>query len=148
MDTDYCAYGYRPGMPSISTGTFLGEMTNELTPGDTIREFISLGPKSYYYRTPTGEVKNKSKGFPLKVESAEALDPEIMKKQLVKRLMQKESFPLFDEDGLKKIMACKCITHCSLEEIRRDILSIELLTKSYDVTMNKRARVSLVIPDS
>lgn len=46
-------------------GSCLGDMTSELPPGVFIKEFISLGPKSYAYRLCTGEEVCKFKGITL-----------------------------------------------------------------------------------
>ena len=49
-DTDSVVYRWRPGQPSIATGDFLGNMTDELD-GDVITEFVSGGAKNYGYTT-------------------------------------------------------------------------------------------------
>lgn len=51
-DTDSVVYTYKEGLPSIPTGDYLGDMTDELTeygPGSFIAEFVSGGPKTYGY---------------------------------------------------------------------------------------------------
>ena len=54
-DTDSVIYRWRPNQPSITTGYFLGEMTDELD-GDVITEFVSGGAKNYGYLTRAGKV--------------------------------------------------------------------------------------------
>ena len=49
-DTDSVIYRWRPNQPSITTGDFLGDMTDELD-GDVITEFVSGGAKNYGYLT-------------------------------------------------------------------------------------------------
>ena len=44
--TDSVVYQWRPGQPSIATGDFLGDMTDELD-DDVITEFVSGGAKNY-----------------------------------------------------------------------------------------------------
>ena len=41
-DTDSVVYKWRPGQPSIATGDFLGDITDDLD-GDVITEFVSGG---------------------------------------------------------------------------------------------------------
>ena len=50
---------------NLATGNFLGDMTDELTAGDSIIDFVSGGPKNYGYRTAKGKVVVKVKGFTL-----------------------------------------------------------------------------------
>ena len=47
-DTDSVVYNWRPDQPSMATGDFLGDMTDELD-GDVITEFVSGGAKNYGY---------------------------------------------------------------------------------------------------
>lgn len=49
FDTDFIIYVSRPGEVDLPTGNFLGDVTNELKPGVSIVEFVSLGPKNYAY---------------------------------------------------------------------------------------------------
>lgn len=64
FDTDSVIFVSRPGDEDPKTGSFLGELTNELkTPGDYITEFVSGGPKNYAYKTKLGEQVCKVKGF-------------------------------------------------------------------------------------
>ena len=63
---DSVVYKWRPGQPSIATGDFLGDMTDELD-GDVITEFVSGGAKNYGYQTRGGKVVCKVHGFTLNV---------------------------------------------------------------------------------
>ena len=54
-DTDSVIYQWAPGLPKITTGDFLGEMTDELE-GDVIDEFVSGGAKNYGYKTRGGKI--------------------------------------------------------------------------------------------
>jgi hypothetical protein len=64
-DTDSIVYESRHGDPEPPTGSFLGELTHELKPGDYIVEFFSGGPKNYGYKTKSGKVVQKHKGITL-----------------------------------------------------------------------------------
>ena len=65
FDTDSVIYVSRPGVLDPPIGNFLGDLTNELNPGQHIQEFVSLGPKTYGYQTNDGKTCVKVKGFTL-----------------------------------------------------------------------------------
>jgi len=81
-DTDSVIYKWAPGLPSIPTGDFLGDMTDELE-GDTIQEFVSGGAKNYGYRTLGGKVECKVRGFTLNVRGAQVLNYRTMKQNIL-----------------------------------------------------------------
>ena len=85
-DTDSVVYKWRPGDPFILSGDFLGEMKNELEPGDVITEFVSGGPKNYAYRTKEGHVECKVRGFTLNVRGAAVINFETMKTNILDEL--------------------------------------------------------------
>ena len=85
-DTDSVVYKWRPGDPFILSGDFLGEMKNELEPGDVITEFVSGGPKNYTYRTKEGHVECKVRGFTLNVRGAAVINFETMKTNILDEL--------------------------------------------------------------
>jgi hypothetical protein len=72
-DTDSVIYK-RSQDPSenLSTGNFLGDMTDELSPGDAIVDYVSGGPKNYGYRTASGKIVVKIRGFTLNSTNAPA----------------------------------------------------------------------------
>ena len=86
FDTDSVIYKWRPGLPSIPTGDFLGEMKNELEPGDVITEFVSGGAKNYGYKTHAGKVECKVRGFTLNVRGAAVLNFQTMKNNILSEL--------------------------------------------------------------
>jgi hypothetical protein len=47
--------------PLIETGDNLGDMKNELKPGEYISEFVSGGPKNYAYRVVNRDASKPSK---------------------------------------------------------------------------------------
>ena len=49
----------------MPNGDFLGELTDELEPGEYIVDFTSGGPKNYGYTTVNGKVECKVRGFTL-----------------------------------------------------------------------------------
>ena len=86
FDTDSVVYKWRPNQPFIPSGDFLGEMKNELEPGDVITEFVSGGPKNYTYRTKEGHVECKVRGFTLNVRGAAVINFETMKTNILDEL--------------------------------------------------------------
>ena len=84
-DTDSVIYRWRPDQPSITTGDFLGDMTDELD-GDVITEFVSGGPKNYGYTTRQGKVVCKVRGFTLNVRGSAILNFHTMKDNILSEL--------------------------------------------------------------
>lgn len=62
MDTDSVIYVDDKETPLLQMGSFLGDLTDELD-GDSIVEFVCTGPKTYSYRTASGKVSVRTKGF-------------------------------------------------------------------------------------
>ena len=85
-DTDSVIYKWRPGLPSIPTGDFLGDMKDELQQGDVITEFVSAGAKNYSYKTREGKVECKVRGFTLNVRGSAILNFETMKANILSEL--------------------------------------------------------------
>ena len=85
MDTDSIIYKWRNGLPSISTGDFLGQMKDELN-GDIISEFVSGGAKNYAYTTREGKTECKVRGFTLNARGAAVLNFQTMKQNIMDEL--------------------------------------------------------------
>lgn len=86
MDTDSVIFEADENNPenNLQTGSFLGELTNELKiPGDYITDFISGGPKNYGFRTANGEECIKVKGFSLNYTNKQAFTFDNMKNVIV-----------------------------------------------------------------
>jgi hypothetical protein len=82
-------------------GNCLGELTDELEPGDGIVRFCSTGPKTYAYETRDGKRVVKSKGVPV---GSAGVDIEKYEEMVVKAhtvgpgreiLQHKVVFPLY-----------------------------------------------------
>ena len=84
-DTDRVICRWRPDQPSITTGDFLGDMTDELD-GDVITEFVSRGAKNYGYTTRQGKVVCKVRGFTLNVHGSAILNFHTMKDNILSEL--------------------------------------------------------------
>ena len=75
FDTDSVIFTSREGDKDPETGTFLGDLTNELDiPNDYITEFVAGGPKNYAYKTFYGKQVCKVKGFSLNYSNSERLN--------------------------------------------------------------------------
>ncbi|MGL5746775.1 MAG: DNA polymerase [Weissella cibaria] len=72
-DTDSVVFVSKKGDWMPETGSYLGQLTNELDPDDLILEFCSSGPKSYGFRTAKGKVCLKAKGITLTAENAQVV---------------------------------------------------------------------------
>ena len=81
-DTDSVIFVSRPGQPEPALGNFLGELTSELKVGQFIEKFVSLGPKTYAYRTNDNKTCAKVKGFTLNGSASQQLNFHSMKEML------------------------------------------------------------------
>lgn len=80
LDTDSVIYVVREGESSLPTGSYLGDLTDELPPGDTIQEFVAAGPKSYSYQTRhTRKVVMRAKGISRTIECSDKVNFDSMK---------------------------------------------------------------------
>jgi hypothetical protein len=82
-DTDSIVYESRQDDVEPPTGSFLGELTHELKPGDYIVEFFSGGPKNYGYKTKSGKTVQKHKGITLTANAIQQLSFETAKQMIV-----------------------------------------------------------------
>ena len=130
MDTDSVIYRWKPGQTEIETGTFLGEMTNEIEkPGDFIVEFGSTGPKSYWYVTNQGDEYFKCKGFTASYRSRERLNANTMKELLFCELNDPKSTP-------RDIPVWHPTT--IVRDVNTKTIRSESLTKRFKLTADKR----------
>ena len=112
MDTDSIVYKTREGQAMLPTGRFLGQFTNE-TPGDSIQEFVSGGPKNYGYLTKKGKTECKVRGFSLNYETKQRLNYDTMKQNILLELDQpreeRRKIPITIPDYFKRDQVCKKI---------------------------------------
>lgn len=122
-DTDSIIYESREGDEEPPTGSFLGELTHELKPGDYIVEFFSAGPKNYGYRTKSGKITQKHKGITLTAEVLKRLTFDVAKQMV---LQHTTADPIYVD----------------LQQIRRDKYATALRTvamrKKYQFLYDKR----------
>lgn len=128
-DTDSVIYRHIPSNPSVATGDFLGEMTNELEGDDYIVEFVSGGAKNYGYKTKNGKTECKVRGFTLNVRGAGSLNYEIMKANIINELEQ----PL----DTKRTVAVTNPNHFKRDQTHKRIALVNQ-TKQYGLVFDKR----------
>lgn len=90
FDTDSVIYTQKPSEPSIPTGNYLGQFTNELEEGDYITEFVAAGPKNYSYNTFKGNQCCKVRGFTLNVCGQKILHFASMKELVLNEILRPE----------------------------------------------------------
>ena len=78
-DTDSVVYIHQPGKPDPPLGDYLGDLTDELVPGDHITTFISGGPKNYAYETNNGEAILKIRGITLNYDASKTINADVMR---------------------------------------------------------------------
>lgn len=84
-DMDSVIYTTKQGQWEPPTGDYLGELTDELTQGDWITEFVCNGPKNYAYQTHQGKRVCKVKGFSLNYANSQILNLESMRDAMFNR---------------------------------------------------------------
>ena len=99
-DTDSVIY-QRSQDPArnLVTGNFLGEMTDELSDGDCITDFVSGGPKNYGYITQKGNVVVKVKGFTLNSVNSPAFSFQNVKRVIMSGVVVPADLPVYKADG-------------------------------------------------
>ena len=78
-DTDSVIYVHEPGKPDPPLGDYLGDLTDELDPGDYITTFISGGPKNYAYLTNNGKTETKIRGITLNYDATKKINMDVMR---------------------------------------------------------------------
>ena len=78
-DTDSVIYVHEPGKPDPPLGDYLGDLTDELDPGDYITTFISGGPKNYAYLTNNGKSETKIRGITLNYDATKKINMDVMR---------------------------------------------------------------------
>jgi hypothetical protein len=63
----------------VACGDNLGDMTNELRPGEYIEEFVSGGPNNYAYRVVRGNTVCKIRGISLNYTSSQLVSFDIIR---------------------------------------------------------------------
>ena len=135
-DTDSVIYSYLPNSLHPPTGSFLGELTDELTcknvgckgciEGHWIIEFVGCGAKNYAYKLNTGQVVCKVRGFSLNYAASQVVNLDSMRQVL--------------EEWRHKLKPTEILTYKTM--ISRDKYSTRVYThqlaKSYGLVYNKR----------
>ncbi len=77
-DTDSVVFTSKEGEYEPPTGPFLGDLTDEVGPGDHIIQFVTSGPKSYSFVTAKGKVCMKVKGVTFSALNSAAITTDSM----------------------------------------------------------------------
>lgn len=72
-------YITKPGEVEPPTGDYLGDLTNELPPGNYIETFIGGGAKNYSYRLDNGEEICHVRGFTLNYKNSQLINFDVIK---------------------------------------------------------------------
>lgn len=109
-DTDSIIFVSKEGQADPPTGNNLGELTNELPKGRFIKEFISVGAKSYSYALDDGTTVTKFKGFTLNGQTSN----DINMKSMVQMLLNDDCLSVAYPETLKRDKATFSITNTEL----------------------------------
>jgi hypothetical protein len=118
-DTDSVIYRYINPLPTLP---YLGDLTNELDPGDYITTFVSTGPKSYAYQTYQGKSCIKVKGFTLNTRNAEVINFDSMKSLVINKDKLRVSTMQFDIGQDHSISTCNLDRTLQFTSDKRTIL--------------------------
>jgi hypothetical protein len=88
-DTDSIIYVQKKSEPpTIECGDNLGDMQNELKPGEYIEEFVSGGPKNYAYKVASGTDVTKTvckvRGITLNYSASTMVNFDVIRKMVLK----------------------------------------------------------------
>ena len=128
MDTDSIIYKTKPGQSELPTGRFLGQFTNE-TPGDSIKEFVTGGPKNYGYMTVKGETECKVRGFSLNYETKKRLNYNTLKENVLLELEEPLDQP--------RITAIPIPDYFARDQVQKRIKLTDRI-KNYKLVFDKR----------
>ena len=136
-DTDSVIFTYFPLEWKPTTDQYLGDLTDELSckelgcggcvKGHWITDFISCGPKNYAFKTNTGEVVCKVRGFSLNYNASQTINLESMKESLIAWKNNKEGPDLVTVKSMILRKKLNAVIYSSKME------------KKYSVVYNKRA---------
>lgn len=125
-DTDSIIYVSKPNEWQPETGVFLGDLSDEVGPDDSICEFSAFGPKTYGYRTVKGKVCLKAKGITLNAEN-------------VKQITLKNLMCLVEKyTTAGEVSQLVAITNTIVRDKKKFTLHNRSLKKRFQVVYNKR----------
>ena len=127
-DTDSVVYVHEPGKPDPPLGDYLGDLTDELPPGDHITTFISGGPKNYGYITNTGEAILKIRGITLTYDACKTINVTTMR----------ELVELYVVDGDRHEKVTITIPYKITRDKKERNIVTKRTKKDYRIVYNKR----------
>ena len=111
------------------TGPYLGQLQNELKPGDFITEFVSGGPKNYGFVTKNGHKTCKVKGFSLNSEGSSQMNYQLMRDFILSEVERPREKP-----RMKQIMK----SHQIVRDGKNYTIVTEPASKFYRLVFDKR----------
>ena len=130
FDTDSVIYAHKPGQAQVENGDYLGDLTDELDPGDSIVDFTSGGPKNYGYKTAGGKVECKVRGFTLNnVRGSQQLSYEILRRNVLEE---------FTDPHEERRLIDVVNPHFFTRNPATKQLRVALRTKHYGLVFDKR----------
>ena len=132
FDTDSVIYSQVGNEPSLENGDYLGDLTDELDPGQTIVDFTSGGPKNYGYRTTANKTECKVRGFSLQnLRGSAQLNYDILRTNVLDELTD----PLPD-DARRDVMVTN--PHFFTRDANTKQLRVIPRDKQYGLVFDKR----------
>ena len=120
----------------LENGDYLGDLTDELEPGDHITDFTSGGPKNYGYRTAGGKTECKVRGFSLHhVRGNAQLNYDVLRRNVLEEL----TAPQAERRVVDVVNPHFFTRHPATKQLR-----IQPRTKQYGLVFDKR----VVNPDT
>ncbi|KAG1651986.1 putative DNA polymerase [Nymphon striatum] len=136
-DTDSVIYIEREGEWSPETGSYLGELKDEI-PGDSIIEYVSGGPKNYAYNTLKGHSVVKVRGITLNHDNAKLVNLSTMK-DLIENQQTHVEIP-----DTKFVRSKKDFSIRTVASSKKYILT-PFSSKSFDISICKGLFTTLVV---
>lgn len=131
VDTDSLIFSEKKTpFKTLSTGNFMGDLTNELKENEWISLFLSAGPKNYAFETNLSNSCVKVKGFSLHSENLRAFNCNSLK-QIIEKYVQENC----DENGFVSIQDPKEFKTLSKQK-RQEFL------KEHEKTVSKASAFS------
>lgn len=142
VDTDGLIFSTnRFPFQTISTGNFMGDLTNELKENEWISLFLSAGPKNYAYQTNLSKTCVKVKGFSLHSENLRAFNCDSLK-QIIENYVQNNC----DEFGFVSIQDKKSFSRTAKRK-REEFESQHNITSSKPSAFSDLFAISVYNPN-
>ncbi len=134
FDTDSLIWESDPSDPNEykpEIGQFLGELTDELPPGDYIEEFVSAGPKNYsYLLSKSKQTVTKVKGFSLNWKNSNQINFDSIC-GIVKKLDHEATLQISDDCQITRDLQKLKIVNKDLSKKYRMVYDKRIIIEDY-----------------